>query len=1062
MGTREGTDQPEVEPSDRKIAACTNGIGRSQFANVCRSGVGRSPRGTAGTATTGCVLPPHAPRPHFVHRLLSSSSRRGADGRMEILRVSDVSNDVVSVGGQPAYRIVSMIGTGNAGSVHEVQRVGDGRMFAMKMIHPITYRQMPSSMLSRCVVLTRGEDVDVVAGKSPMQLKHVWWLFNPRMNVVVPAYTDPRLGQLRELPLDRCIEIWGLDHPVIDAMAQHASAEDAGEDSTDEGGTQPSLSTNVARLVTIKGRTVALPFIPRRFVQFIRARRTIFREIAALHTLGPHPHIVALHSVLERVEPNQCTLFFIMDLATGGELFDRIAVDRGCSETVARYYFRQLLRGVTFCHDHGVAHRDLKPENLLLDEGPAADEEDLSEEEAFSPLRSIAEEAFTSAAAQRHSHFHHQHGHVGEEQEEELDKHALDVSEDASDPGTVSVPVRRGAVLDTPEMTTDYEDSLDASTSSQGVPKWVRRVRRRSGEADSSSDDDDTEDVTDWRAEAGCLKIADFGLSALQQGGMSDADGDGCCSASASGAALSPQVTPLRIPPHTPPMQVQPYSPRGEGGGASAEDLQLHPAPLARLASVVGSPFYIAPEVVHNEGKGYDGRKADSWSCGVILFALLVGGMPFSRDLASCPRFKAYRMWTIRRKAQMEAFRQWLHTHLGDPPPLPDAVPEWLFPRRLSKRVQRLLIGLLDPDPSTRLDVKAALKTPWLRRSRVRHRHPPPSPAVVLERVMSAPAQHGAPFESVGPSRLSETMDFFTPPPVLNRCVVMPPDLSLGEPATPTKPGSSKVTSTSPQRGSDLGAVNDTDSTTANSLLRQCRQLPANSHADEDAAVTVLPATADVKKHSDEGMLEPDARRRVAPPLLPASALSPGLRPMANDASVLRHSRHDDAPSQSYVLTERLEALERCLPTYPLDGGQGVLLSTRFAAAAPLAVVLGRTAMALKAMILRQLTTGGASTIAPEADTARLPAVDPESVQASVDWAKGSVVVTGRDDASPRDQVFTTVQVFRARGDAANHPRYVVEVRRGANMPMLQFKRAFEDARASLSRVMDVSLMETD
>jgi serine/threonine protein kinase len=38
------------------------------------------------------------------------------------------------------------------------------------------------------------------------------------------------------------------------------------------------------------------------------------------------------------------------------------------NEETARFYFRQLVTGVKYCHNQGVCHRDLKPENLLLDE----------------------------------------------------------------------------------------------------------------------------------------------------------------------------------------------------------------------------------------------------------------------------------------------------------------------------------------------------------------------------------------------------------------------------------------------------------------------------------------------------------------------------------------------------------------------------------------------------------------------------------------------------------------------------------------------------------------------
>ncbi|KAL5665593.1 hypothetical protein ACJX0J_025701, partial [Zea mays] len=64
-------------------------------------------------------------------------------------------------------------------------------------------------------------------------------------------------------------------------------------------------------------------------------------------------------------------LAIVMEYAAGGELFDRICSAGRFSEDEARYFFQQLICGVSYCHFMQICHRDLKLENTLLDGSPA-------------------------------------------------------------------------------------------------------------------------------------------------------------------------------------------------------------------------------------------------------------------------------------------------------------------------------------------------------------------------------------------------------------------------------------------------------------------------------------------------------------------------------------------------------------------------------------------------------------------------------------------------------------------------------------------------------------------
>ncbi|KAL9229747.1 hypothetical protein vseg_005181 [Gypsophila vaccaria] len=90
------------------------------------------------------------------------------------------------------------------------------------------------------------------------------------------------------------------------------------------------------------------------------------REIINHRSLR-HPNIVRFKEVI--LTPTH--LAIVMEYASGGELFERISNKGRFNEDEARFFFQQLISGVSYCHAMQVCHRDLKLENTLLDGSPA-------------------------------------------------------------------------------------------------------------------------------------------------------------------------------------------------------------------------------------------------------------------------------------------------------------------------------------------------------------------------------------------------------------------------------------------------------------------------------------------------------------------------------------------------------------------------------------------------------------------------------------------------------------------------------------------------------------------
>ncbi|XP_072138335.1 death-associated protein kinase 2 isoform X1 [Mobula birostris] len=112
------------------------------------------------------------------------------------------------------------------------------------------------------------------------------------------------------------------------------------------------------------GLEYAAKFIKKRQVRASRRgvrREEIEREVNILQQIQ-HPNIITLHDVYE----NKTDVVLILELVSGGELFDFLAQKESLSEEEATAFIKQILDGVNYLHSKNIAHFDLKPENIML------------------------------------------------------------------------------------------------------------------------------------------------------------------------------------------------------------------------------------------------------------------------------------------------------------------------------------------------------------------------------------------------------------------------------------------------------------------------------------------------------------------------------------------------------------------------------------------------------------------------------------------------------------------------------------------------------------------------
>jgi serine/threonine protein kinase len=101
------------------------------------------------------------------------------------------------------------------------------------------------------------------------------------------------------------------------------------------------------------------------------------------------------------------------------------------------------------------------------------------------------------------------------------------------------------------------------------------------------------------------------------------------------------------------------------------------------LHTTCGTPNYVAPEVIND--KGYHGATADLWSCGVILYVLMAGYLPFDEP----------NLMTLYKKIHRAEF----------------TCPPWFSPG-----ARKLIMKILDPNPKTRITAAQIHKNEWFKK----------------------------------------------------------------------------------------------------------------------------------------------------------------------------------------------------------------------------------------------------------------------------------------------------------------------------------------------------------
>lgn len=84
-------------------------------------------------------------------------------------------------------------------------------------------------------------------------------------------------------------------------------------------------------------------------------------EIEALRTLD-HPNVIKLFEILQ----SEKYIYLVLEYCSNRDMYALLDSKAKLTEAEARFYFRQIIEAMIYCHAAGFSHRDLKLENIFL------------------------------------------------------------------------------------------------------------------------------------------------------------------------------------------------------------------------------------------------------------------------------------------------------------------------------------------------------------------------------------------------------------------------------------------------------------------------------------------------------------------------------------------------------------------------------------------------------------------------------------------------------------------------------------------------------------------------